>query len=67
VPDVQPSYSISDIKLGIDAEAWEVNVYLNNLTDERAALYRVPPAPPGIARVNRPREFGIGFMRRWGG
>ena len=66
-PDVQPSYSISDVKVGIDAEAWEVNVFLNNLTDERAALYKVPFAPPGIVRVNRPREFGIGFTRRWGG
>ena len=67
VPDGQPSYNISDVKLGIEAEAWEVNVYLNNLTDERAVLYRVPPAPPGVARVNRPREFGVGFTRRWGG
>ena len=66
-PDTQPSYSISDIKFGIEAEAWEVNVYLDNLTDERAVLYRVPPAPPGSVRVNRPREFGIGFTRRWGG
>jgi outer membrane receptor protein involved in Fe transport len=67
VPDGQPSYTISDLKFGIEAEAWEVNVYLNNLGDERAELYRVPPAPPGIVRVNRPREFGIGFTRRWGG
>jgi len=66
-PDVQPSYSISDLKFGIDAEAWEVNVYLNNLTDERARLYQVPPAPEGFVRVNRPREFGVGFTRRWGG
>jgi outer membrane receptor protein involved in Fe transport len=67
VSDVQPSYTISDLKFGIEAEAWEVNVYLNNIGDERATLYRVPPAPPGIVRVNRPREFGIGFTRRWGG
>jgi iron complex outermembrane recepter protein len=66
-PDVQPSYSISDLKLGLDAEAWEVSVYLNNLTDERATLYRVPFAPPGVVRVNRPREYGLAFTRRWGG
>ena len=66
-PDVQPSYSISDVKFGIESDAWEINVYLNNLTNERATLYRVPPAPPGVVRVNRPREFGVGFTRRWGG
>ena len=37
------------------------------MTDEWAVLYRVPPAPPGSAQVNRPREFGFGFTRRWGG
>jgi hypothetical protein len=64
---VQPSYSISDLKFGIEAGSWEVYTYLYNFTDERATLYRVPPAPPGVVRVNRPREFGIGFTRRWGG
>ncbi|MEX2495779.1 MAG: TonB-dependent receptor [Woeseia sp.] len=66
-PDLHPSYSISDLKVGIDAQAWEVNIFLNNVTDERATLYRVPFAPPGVVRVNRPREFGVGFTRRWGG
>jgi outer membrane receptor protein involved in Fe transport len=67
IPEVQPSYSISDLKVGIEAESWEVYAYLYNFTDERAALYRVPPAPPGVVRVNRPREYGVGFTRRWGG
>jgi hypothetical protein len=55
------------LKVGIEAESWEVYAYLYNFTDERAALYRVPPAPPGVVRVNRPREYGVGFTRRWGG
>lgn len=65
-PTSQPSYSISDFKVGIDAEGWEVNLYVNNFTDERARLYVVPPAPPGFVRVNRPREYGVGFTKRWG-
>jgi iron complex outermembrane receptor protein len=64
--DVQPAYAISDFKMGVDAGEWEVNLFVNNLGDERARLYAVPPAPPGIVRVNRPREYGIGFTKRWG-
>lgn len=64
--DVQPSYNISDFKIGIDAPGFEVNLFVNNFTDERARLYEVPPAPPGFVRVNRPREYGIGFTKRWG-
>lgn len=65
-PLVQPSYSVADFKVGIDAKNWDVNLFVNNVGDERAALYRVPPAPPGIVTVNRPREYGISFTRRWG-
>ncbi len=65
-PIVQPAYSIGDFKVGVDADGWEVSLYVNNLGDERANLYNVPPAPPGIVRVNRPREYGIGFTKRWG-
>lgn len=65
-PDVQPSYQIADFKMGIEADGWEVNLFVDNVSDERARLYMVPPAPPGIVRVNRPREYGIGFTRRWG-
>lgn len=66
VPDVQPSYSIADFKLGLEADGWEVSLFVDNLADERARLYMVPPAPPGIIRVNRPREYGISFTKRWG-
>jgi outer membrane receptor protein involved in Fe transport len=65
-PDGQPAYAISDFKMGVDAGEWEVNLFVNNIGDERARLYAVPPAPPGIVRVNRPREYGIGFTKRWG-
>jgi outer membrane receptor protein involved in Fe transport len=65
-PDYQPSYQISDFKIGIDAQGWEVNLFANNFTDERAVLYAVPGAPRGVITVNRPREYGIGFTKRWG-
>lgn len=65
-PEVQPSYQIADFKMGLEAEAWEVNLFVDNLNDERARLVVVDFPPGGIARVNRPREYGIGFTYRWG-
>ena len=65
-PDFQPSYAIGDVRVGIDAPGWEVNLFVNNVGDERAVLYAVAGAPFGVITVNRPREYGIGFTKRWG-
>jgi iron complex outermembrane recepter protein len=65
-PDRQPPYQITDFKAGIDAQGWEVNLFVRNITDERGVLYAEPGAPHGIIVVNRPREYGMGFTKRWG-
>ena len=65
-PDLQPAYQITDFKVGIDAQGWEANLFVRNLTDERAALNVWAGAPPGVIVVNRPREYGVGFTKRWG-
>jgi len=64
--DIQASYAISDLKLGYERDNWEANVFVNNLTDERADIFiqRLPPA--GRTTVNRPREIGVQFTMRWG-
>ena len=65
---VMHSYSIVDVKIGIedpDGE-WEVSLFVDNLTDEQAELYKFE-VPPGAITVNRPREYGVRFMRKWGG
>lgn len=64
--EVQPSYQIADFKVGLDAEDWEVSLFVDNLNDERARLAVVDFVPGGIVRVNRPREYGIGFVKHWG-
>lgn len=64
-PEVQPSYEIVDFKVGFENDAWDVNLFVDNLTDERAKLAIVDFAPGGIVRVNRPREYGISFTYRW--
>jgi len=66
-PDVQPSYTISDIKFGVEAESWEVYAYVDNLGNKRAILFNQQSAPPGTITINTPRTWGIGFTKTWGG
>jgi hypothetical protein len=62
------SYSITDVKLGIEGADgdWEVSLFVDNLTDEHAELYKYS-VPPDAITVNRPREYGIRFMKKWRG
>jgi outer membrane receptor protein involved in Fe transport len=75
-----PGYNIGDIRAGIVGDDWQVDLYVNNLTDERA-VYSNNSGPPIIWQaaqiaegrlhhldqyVNRPREFGVRYMKRWG-
>lgn len=76
---VNPSYSIGDIRVGLVGEDWQVDVFVNNLTDERARYthgtgqYLWGSAQRAEGRehqqnvyTNRPREFGVRYMKRWG-
>jgi outer membrane receptor protein involved in Fe transport len=75
-----PSYTIADIRVGLRGESWELSLFLNNFTDERAILTiedgymewgmaSVQDGRPHVQRAvtNRPREFGVRYMKRWGG
>lgn len=74
-----PAYTIGDIRVGLVGEDWQVDVFVNNITDERAlythqtGLYEWGAAQIAEGRMhhqtiftNRPREFGIRYMKRWG-
>ena len=37
---VQPTYQLSDFKIGLDADDWEIYAYVDNVFDERAVLFR---------------------------
>jgi iron complex outermembrane receptor protein len=57
-----PSYSLVNLRTGLTRASWEVAVFLNNLTDERALL--ALDRERGLrARVgyltNQPRTFGV--------
>ena len=75
-----PSNNIGDLSFGLRADSWEVSAFVNNLTDERATYtigsgafeYGAASSIDGREHtqknyVNRPREFGIRLIKRWGG
>jgi iron complex outermembrane receptor protein len=74
-----PAYVIGDVRIGLQADTWDVSFFVNNLTDERAQYtydtgwfeYGASNVAEGRAHVsrvftNRPREFGIHFTKSWG-
>jgi iron complex outermembrane receptor protein len=65
-PVSQPSYSISDLKFGIEGETWDIYTYVDNLNNERAILFDQTFPPPGTKTINTPRTWGIGFTKSWG-
>ena len=67
---MQKSYTIADAKFGILGDDWEVNFFINNITDERAEIaindwYFDFFFGRGRQYTNRPREMGIRYTKRW--
>ena len=55
-----PSYSLTDIRLGLLADAWDVQLYVNNVLDNDTIISGGPN--PGIANA----QFNFGFTTRPG-
>jgi outer membrane receptor protein involved in Fe transport len=68
---LQPAYQISDFKIGLAADDWEVYAYVDNLFDEHAILFdqatEVGLLTNNVKTVADPRAWGIGFSKSWGG
>lgn len=73
------AYTIGDIRAGLTGDDWEVSVFVNNVTDERAQYthadgyfdWGASSVADGRERIqniytNRPREFGVRYTKRWG-
>jgi len=73
------AYTIGDLRVGLQGDSWEVALFVNNLTDERAQYTHedgqftwgqgnLAENRPHVLRIytNRPREYGVRFMKRWG-
>lgn len=74
-----PGYTIGDVRAGLVGADWQVDLFVNNVTDERAwytiqnGLYEWGAAQMAEGRdhhmsvfANRPLEVGIRYMKRWG-
>lgn len=69
----QPSYTIVNLAAGIGGEAWSLDLFLDNVTDERAQIvryYRDYADPLGVLVhdstivTNRPRTIGVRYGRK---
>ena len=64
----QASYTQADMSFGISGGDWEVDFFVNNLTDERAEVYVTDGFfdyffGRGRIYTNRPREMGIRYKK----
>jgi outer membrane receptor protein involved in Fe transport len=61
----QASYSILNLRAGFGKDNWGIDGYVNNATDEVAALYvQARPYEPSTT-TNRPRTFGLRYWNRF--
>jgi outer membrane receptor protein involved in Fe transport len=73
---------VTDVNIGIEGDTWDLSFSVDNLFDERGQIYRgFEVAHPFndqsvncllsstlcLVTVNRPREYGLSFTKRWSG
>lgn len=69
----QDSYTITDLSLGLMRAGYTVELFVNNLFDERADLFKYAGCATGVCGVNpytvtnQPRTIGLKFSQRFGG
>jgi outer membrane receptor protein involved in Fe transport len=65
----QEAYTLVNLAAGIDRESWSLDLFINNVTDERAQIDRYDPGYPSLIDTrtvtNRPRSIGIRFGQRF--
>jgi outer membrane receptor protein involved in Fe transport len=64
---VNPAYTEYEASVGISRDAWMVQAYGQNLTDERAELYSNYRQWYKAVTVDRPRTLGVRFSYKFSG
>ena len=69
-PTLQPAYQLSDFKIGLAADDWDIYAYVDNLFNERAIYFdqftEIGLQTNNPNSISDPRAYGIGFSKRWG-
>lgn len=65
----QDAYTLVNLSTGIDKDDWSLDLYVNNLTDERAQISVYEPSYPSTfdsrTVTNRPLSVGIRFGQKF--
>ena len=65
----QKSYDLLNLSVGVARNNWTLDLFLHNLTDERAQISRGDPGYPSeidtTINTNRPRSIGLRFGQRF--
>lgn len=61
----QDSYSLLNLQAGFEHDDWSLNLFVNNVTDERAQIFINPNFFDTRVTSNRPREIGITLRREF--
>lgn len=61
----QQAYDLVNLGLTVDSGAWQVDLYVNNLTDERPLLDHNVVSGMAAAVTLRPRTIGLGLRRQF--
>lgn len=61
----QDAYTLLNLSAGIEMDTWTIDLFINNVTDERAQIDLYEPSYPSLIDsrtvTNRPRSIGIRF------
>jgi len=61
----QDSYSIGNLRAGVNKGSWGVDLFVNNVSDEVAEIYVHPRAYELTTVTNRPRTYGVKYWTRF--
>lgn len=65
----QDGYTLLNLSTGIETESWSFDLFIDNVTDERAQISRIVPSYPTSIDTrtvtNRPRSIGIRFGQKF--
>ena len=61
----QDAYAIANLQAGFEHDDWSVNLFVNNISDERAELFVNQNFTDTRVTPNRPREIGVTLTRRF--